>query len=172
MAFGRRTAATGVGGSAAAPVGATGYGTGVNGSAATGTRTGYGTGAGTGRVGPTRSRWGRRNAGAAVAGNKLAGGPKTKFTDMRAASGRRMSVAGAKISEKLAHLRANMGLALYTVAHPIHPIRRAAAKESAMNTKAAATERKNQKIARANDVAYRKRAVVRENRAARLNAAL
>ncbi|CAM6044772.1 unnamed protein product [Sphagnum compactum] len=168
MAFGRRTAATGVGGSAAAPVGATGYGTGVNGPAATG----YGTGAGTGRVGPTRSRWGRRNAGAAVAGNKLAGGPKTKFTDMRAASGRRMSVAGAKISEKLAHLRANMGLALYTVAHPIHPIRRAAAKESAMNTKAAATERKNQKIARANDVAYRKRAMVRENRAARLNQAL
>ncbi|CAK9192784.1 unnamed protein product [Sphagnum jensenii] len=168
MAFGRRTAATGVGGSAA-PVGATGYGTGVNGSAG---GTGYGTGAGTGRVGPTRSRWGRRNAGAAVAGNKLAGGPKTKFTDMRAASGRRMSVAGAKIGEKLAHLRANMGLALYTVAHPIHPIRRAAAKESAVNTKAAATERKNQKIARANDVAYRKRAVVRENRAARLNTAL
>lgn len=173
MAFGRRTAAPGVmgTGTAGAP------GTGVAGNTGYDTRgagtTGYGNSAGrTNRVGPTRTKWGRRNAGGAIADNKIAGSSKMKLTDMSAASGRRMAVAGATISEKLAHMRANMGLGLYTVAHPIHPIRRAAAKESAMNQKAAATERKHQKIAHANDIASRKRATVRENRAAQLNTAL
>jgi hypothetical protein len=140
MAFGRRTAAPGVTGTGTGvATGNTGYDTG----AGAGT-TGYGTGAGrTNRVGPTRTKWGRRNAGGAVADNKIAGSSKMKLTDMSAASGRRMAVAGATISEKLAHMRANMGLGLYTVAHPIHPIRRAAAKESAMNQKAAATGEKN-----------------------------
>lgn len=127
MAFGRRTAGAGTVGNG---VGGTGYGTGT---------TGYGTGA-TG-VGPTRRRaWGRRrNAGGAVAENKMVGGPQTKITDMRAASGRRMAVAGAVISEKFQRLGADIRLGFYTISHPIHPIRRAAAKERAMNIKAAAT---------------------------------
>ena len=41
-----------------------------------------------------------------------------------------------------------------------------------MNVKAAATERRRQKVARALDVEMRKRARVREARAARLNMAL
>jgi len=156
MAFGRRKTVAGRTG--------TGYGTGVN--------TTYGAGTGTGVAGRRRG-WGRkRGAGGAIASNKAIGGPATKFTDMRAASGRRMSVAGAKIGEKFAHIGADMKLGFYTISHPVHPLRRAAAKERAVNVKAAATERKRQKVARALDVEMRKRAVVRENRAARLNQAL
>jgi hypothetical protein len=154
------------GGTGYGTTGTTGYGTGGTGT------TGYGTGA-TG-VGPTRRRaWGRhRNAGGAVAENKMVGGPQTKIVDMRAASGRRMAVAGAVISEKFQRMGADIRLGFYTISHPIHPIRRAAAKERAMNIKAAATERKRQKIARASDNEMRKRAQVREGRAARLNTAL
>jgi hypothetical protein len=160
MAFGRRTAVAGTG---------TGYGTGGTGG------TGYGTGATGTTAGAGRGRgWGRRRRGAAstIASNKVMGGPKTKFTDMRAASGRRMSVAGAKIGEKFAHFGADVRLGFYTISHPVHPLRRAAAKERAGNLKAAATERKRQKVARAVDVEMRKRAMVREGRAARLNTAL
>jgi hypothetical protein len=121
------------GGTGYGTTGTTGYGTGGTGT------TGYGTGA-TG-VGPTRRRaWGRhRNAGGAVAENKMVGGPQTKIVDMRAASGRRMAVAGAVISEKFQRMGADIRLGFYTISHPIHPIRRAAAKERAMNIKAAAT---------------------------------
>jgi hypothetical protein len=114
----------------------------------------------------------RKGAGAAVAENKVFGGPMTKFTDMRAASGRRMRVVGATIGEKMAHFGANMRLGFYVIVHPLHPIRRVAARESATNKKLAATERKKQKIAHAIDVEYRKRAGVREGRAANLNKAL
>ncbi|KAH9553122.1 hypothetical protein CY35_09G102600 [Sphagnum magellanicum] len=114
----------------------------------------------------------RKNAGGAIAENKIVGGPMTKFTDIRAASGRRMRVFGATVSEKMAYFRADVGLGFYVIAHPLHPIRRVAAKESATNKKVAATERKKQKIARAVDVEYRKRAGVREGRADNLNAAL
>jgi hypothetical protein len=114
----------------------------------------------------------RKNAGGAIAENKIVGGPMTKFTDIRAASGRRMSVFGATIGEKMAHFGANMRLGFYVFLHPLHPIRRVAARESATNKKVAATERKKQKIAHAIDVEYRKRAGVREGRAANLNRAL
>jgi hypothetical protein len=69
----------------------------------------------------------------------MVGGPQTKIVDMRAASGRRMAVAGAVISEKFQRMGADIRLGFYTISHPIHPIRRAAAKERAMNIKAAAT---------------------------------
>jgi len=161
MAFGRRKTVAGRTG--------TGYGNGVG---TTGYGTGTGTGAGTG-VASRRRGWGRkRSAGGAIASNKALGGPEMKFTDMRAASGRRMSVAGAKIGEKFAHMGADVRLGFYTISHPVHPLRRAAAKERAVNIKAAATERKRQKVARALDVEMRKRANVREARAARLNTAL
>lgn len=112
----------------------TGYGTGA-------TRTGYGVGTGTAGTVRGRNRWGRRRRGAAstIASNKAVGGPKTKLTDMRAASGRRMSIAGATIGEKFAHFGADVKLGFYTIAHPVHPLRRAAAKERAVNVKAAAT---------------------------------
>lgn len=160
MAFGRRKTVAG-------RTGTTGYGTGAG-------TTAYGTGTGTASgVAPRRRGWGRRRgAGGAIASNKALGGPETKFTDMRAASGRRMSVAGAKIGEKFAHLGADVRLGFYTISHPVHPLRRAAAKERAVNIKAAATERKRQKVARALDVEMRKRAMVREARANRLNQAL
>jgi len=160
MAFGRRKTVAGTG---------TGYGAGTG----AGTGTGYGTGTG---VAPRRRGWrgvGRkRGAASTIASNKAIGGPATKFTDMRAASGRRMSIAGATIGEKFAHLGADVKLGFYTISHPVHPLRRAAAKERAVNVKAAATERKRQKVARAVDVEMRKRAMVREARAARLNTAL
>lgn len=146
---------------------ATGYGT-------TGTTgTGYGTTATGPGAAQRRRRWGRkRGAASTIASNKALGGPKTKFTDMRAASGRRMSIAGANIGEKFAHIGANMKVGFYSLMHPAHPLQRAAARERAVNVKAAATERKRQKVARAVDVEMRKRARVREARAARLNTAL
>ena len=88
-------------------------------------------------AGPRRR--GRSGAASTMASNKAIGGPKTKFVDMRAASARRFRVAGAVIGEKFAHLGADMRLGLYTISHPVHPMRRAAAKERADNVKAAAT---------------------------------
>lgn len=81
----------------------------------------------------------RRGAGSAIAQNKVMGGPMTKMTDMSAASGRRMAVAGAIIGEKFAHFGADVRLGFYIITHPVHPLRRVAAKERAVNVKAAAT---------------------------------
>jgi hypothetical protein len=151
MAFGRRTTTT-VAGTSTAPVGTAG------GAAR--------------RRGGWRTMGRRRGAASTIASNKTVGGSKMKFTDMRAASSRRMSVAGAVIGEKFARLGADMKLGFYTLSHPVHPLRRAAAKERAVNVKAAASERRRQKVARAIDVEMRKRAMVREGRAARLQTAL
>jgi hypothetical protein len=54
-----------------------------------------------------------------------------------------MSVAGAVIGEKFARLGADMKLGFYTLSHPVHPLRRAAAKERAVNVKAAASGNPN-----------------------------
>ncbi|XP_024382032.1 uncharacterized protein [Physcomitrium patens] len=102
-------------------------------------------------------------AGRAVVKNKVS--PAIKFADMRANAGRSFSVAGAKMSEKMTHLRANLMLKVYRLQHPTHPVKRVAATESIKEMKAAATERRIQKVARASDVAARKRAAVRERRA-------
>jgi len=104
-----------------------------------------------------------KNAAAGVAKNKV--NPAVKLTDMRAGMGRRMSVAGAVIGEKMTHLRANLSLGFYRIIHPVHPVRRVAAQEATKEMKAAATERKRQKVARASDVASRQRAAARERRA-------
>ena len=109
---------------------------------ATTTVAGSGTASGTTRrrgwknVGGLRRR---RGAGSSIAQNKIVGAPKTKLTDMSAASGRRMAVAGAIIGEKFAHFGADIRLGFYTITHPVHPLRRVAAKERAVNVKAAAT---------------------------------
>lgn len=117
----------------------------------------------------------KRGAASTIASNKVFGGSKTKIADMSAASGRRMAVAGAIIGEKFTYLGANMKLGLYTISHPLHPLQRVVAKERNVNVKAAASvvaERKRQKMARAVDVEMRKRAIVRERWAARLQTAL
>ena len=80
----------------------------------------------------------KRGAASTLASNKVMGGFATAMTDRRAASARRMSVAGAVISEKMTRLGADMKLGLYTISHPLHPIRRDVAKEQNVNVKAAA----------------------------------
>ncbi|XP_024358467.1 uncharacterized protein [Physcomitrium patens] len=105
----------------------------------------------------------QKHATTGVAKNKVS--PAVKFTDMRANAGQKLSIAGAKMSEKMTHFRANVMLKLYRLQHPTHPVKRVAAKESILNMKAAATERRRQKVARAIDVAARKRAQARERRA-------
>lgn len=77
------------------------------------------------------------HAGSAVAKNKVS--PAIKFADMRANTGKKFSIAGAKMSEKMAHLRANIMLKFYRLQHPTHPVKRVAATESIKNMKAAAT---------------------------------
>jgi hypothetical protein len=113
----------------------------------------------------TKTATGRKhkNAAGGVAKNKVS--PAVKFTDMRANAGQKFSIAGAKMSEKMTHLRANIMLKFYRLQHPTHPVKRVAATESIKNMKAAATERRRQKVARAIDNAARKRALVRERRA-------
>ncbi|KAG0554336.1 hypothetical protein M758_12G086200 [Ceratodon purpureus] len=114
-------------------------------------------------TGTATGRRRRHGAAGAVAKNKVS--PAVRFTDMRANVGAKFSIAGAKVSEKMTYLRANVMLKLYRLQHPTHPVKRVAATESIRNMKAAATERRRQKVARAVDNAARKRAQVRERRA-------
>jgi len=79
----------------------------------------------------------KQHTASAVAKNKVS--PAVKFADMRANTGQRFSVAGAKMSEKMTHLRANIMLKLHHLQHPTHPVKRVAATESIKNMKAAAT---------------------------------
>lgn len=90
----------------------------------------------------TKTATGRKHghAGTAVAKNKVS--PAIKFADMRANTGKKFSIAGAKMSEKMTHLRANIMLKLYRLQHPTHPVKRVAATESIKNMKAAATGNK------------------------------
>jgi hypothetical protein len=86
----------------------------------------------------TRTATGRKNGTAgAVAKNKVS--PAVRFTDMRVNVGQKFSVAGAKMSEKMTYLRANVMLKLHRLQHPSHPVKRVAATESIRNMKAAAT---------------------------------
>jgi hypothetical protein len=108
-----------------------------------GRRTTVGAGT-TGTVQPRSRGWRnvgyrRRGAASTIATNKVSGGSKTTMTDMRAASGRRMSVAGAVIGEKFARFGADVKLGFYTISHPAHRLRRAAAREQNINVKAAAS---------------------------------
>ena len=88
-------------------------------------------------AGNTRSGRKHKNAAAGVAKNKVS--PAVKFTDMRANAGQKMSIAGAKLSEKMTHLRANVMLKFYRLQHPVHPVKRVAAAETIKSMKAAAT---------------------------------
>jgi hypothetical protein len=113
--------------------------------------------------GATAHAKGKKHTASAVAKTKVS--PAVRFTDMRANAGQKVSVVGAKMSERMTHIRATLMLKLYRVQHPSHPVKRVAASETIKEMKAAATERRRQKVARAADNAARKRAVVRERRA-------
>lgn len=130
-----------------------------------------GTPADRGAKGKKRAGKKRSSGGAALVKNKLKA-PGLKMTDWRARSGERWSVAAAKMQEKMTHFGASMKLGLYTATHPVHPLRREAAKQAMLNKKAAATERKVQKISAAQGRAAAKRAKAREARVAALNQAV
>ncbi|KAJ7520871.1 hypothetical protein O6H91_19G027400 [Diphasiastrum complanatum] len=98
--------------------------------------------------------------------------PAVRFVDFRAKSSERMTVVGAKLAEKLAHMRASMSLTTARFRHPISPVKRMAAKEAAKETKQAATERRKAKVANARTVAANKSAMVREKRAETMNRVL
>ncbi|KAI5055806.1 hypothetical protein GOP47_0029327 [Adiantum capillus-veneris] len=95
--------------------------------------------------------------------------PAVKFADWRANSGERMAIMRAKVAEKAAYARASMRATFIRIRHPVHPVRRVAAKEAARETKAAATERRRQAEARARTISSQKKALVRERRAKELN---
>ncbi len=90
------------------------------------------------RSNATSGRKQHRNAMAGVVQNKVTS-PAVKFTDMRVAAHQRMSVLGAKIGERIVHLRADVTLGFYRIRHPIHPVRHVAAAEAMKEMKAAAT---------------------------------
>ncbi|KAJ7520883.1 hypothetical protein O6H91_19G027500 [Diphasiastrum complanatum] len=121
-----------------------------------------------------KSTFGRRtvakpkSATGAVAKNKMTH-PAVGFVDFRAKSSERMSVVGAKLTEKMAYMRASMRLTGAHIRHPISPVKRMAAKEAAKETKQAATERRKAKVAAARTISANKSAVVREKRAQAMN---
>lgn len=107
----------------------------------------------------------------AILKNKLRT-PGMKVTEWRSKSGERWSVAAANVQEKMTHWSASMKLGFFTATHPVHPLRREAAKQAMLNKKIAATERKVQKVSAAHSRAAAKRARARETRVAQLNQAV
>jgi hypothetical protein len=91
-------------------------------------------------AGNKKRRTGRKKSSAsgALVKNKLSG-PGMKIVEWRAKSGERWSAGAAIFQEKFAHWGASMKLGAFTVTHPVHPLRREAAKQSMLNKKAAAT---------------------------------
>lgn len=72
--------------------------------------------------------------------NKLVTSSPEKFGTMGVTTGKKMTMISALLGEKLAHLRADLQLGLYRLAHPVHPqIRRIAAQESNIAQKSVAT---------------------------------
>lgn len=71
---------------------------------------------------------------AALAKNEMKG-PGMKMVEWRAKSGERWGVARAKVQEKFSRLGASMSYGMFTCTHPIHPIRRKAAKEASTQKK-------------------------------------
>lgn len=65
--------------------------------------------------------------------------PSLRMVEWRAKNGERWAVARAKMQEKMSHWGASMKLGLFTATHPVHPMRRQAAKEAMKHKKIAAT---------------------------------
>ena len=89
-------------------------------------------------TGAGRTTNGRKHPAGAVAKNKVTS-PTVKFADMSANMGQKLSIAGARMSEKMTYLRANVMLKLHRLQHPFHPVKKVAATETINNMKAAAT---------------------------------
>lgn len=64
-----------------------------------------------------------------------------KYGNMGVTTGKKMTMAGALIGEKLAHLRADMRFGLYRLSHPLNDpnVRIVAAQESTIAQKSVAT---------------------------------
>jgi len=100
--------------------------------------------------------------------NKLVTSSPEKFGTMGVTTGKKMTMISALLGEKLAHLRADLQLGLYRLAHPVHPqIRRIAAQESNIAQKSVATEKRRQLEAKARALANQKRMCMRDAQRAR-----
>lgn len=118
-------------------------------------------------------RWGRKSAsGPGALAKNEAKKPQTKFVEMRANSGERWGVARAKMNEKFRKWGASMSYGAYAITHPVHPVRRRAAKDAEIQKKALATERRKQEEAAVHSNAAAKRAAAHEARIATLNQAV
>lgn len=90
----------------------------------------------TGTTGTGGGRFGRKkNSAPAVLAKNEAKKPATKYAEWRSKSGERWGVARAKLQEKFSRMGATMSYGAFAVSHPIHPIRRKAAKEAEVQKK-------------------------------------
>ncbi|BBN10779.1 hypothetical protein MPTK1_5g06370 [Marchantia polymorpha subsp. ruderalis] len=121
----------------------------------------------------TGRRFGRKKKSgtSALVHNKM-NEPGMKMVEMRTRSNERWGIMRAKISEKFSHWGAAMSLGCFTATHPVHPMRRQAAKELMVHKKQAATERRVQKEGAVHSIAAAKRARAREARVKQLNEAV
>ncbi|KAL3682132.1 hypothetical protein R1sor_000154 [Riccia sorocarpa] len=106
-----------------------------------------------------------------LVGNKMKE-PGLRMVEWRARSGERWAIARARMQEKFAHWGASMKLGIYTATHPVHPMRREAAKQAMKHKKVAATEKRMAREAAAHSMAAAKRARAREARVNELNKAV
>lgn len=126
-----------------------------------------------GTTATTGRRFGRKKgSGASALAKNEAKKPATKMTEWRSKSSERWGVARAKMQEKVSRLGASMSYGAFSCTHPLHPIRRKAAKEAEGQKKALAKERRVQQEAAARSNAAAKRAGARESRIATLNQAV
>ncbi|CAM6094987.1 unnamed protein product [Calypogeia fissa] len=120
-------------------------------------------------------RFGRRKATSsgpsALVKNELKK-PATKMTEWRTKSGERWGVARARIQESVSRLGASMSYRAFSCTHPLHPIRRRAAKDAEAQKKDLAKERRVQQEAAVHSNAAGKRAQAHESRIATLNQAV
>lgn len=83
-------------------------------------------------------------------------------------SGKKMSMASAHLWEKLAHLKADISLGLYRLAHPKLPKEdHEVAQESNIVQKSVATERRRQQEAKARAIAQEKKIAKKKAQAMR-----
>jgi hypothetical protein len=107
----------------------------------------------------------------ALAKNKMKA-PGMKVAEWRASSNERWGVARAKMQEKFSRMGASMSYRVFSVTHPLHPVRRRAAEDAAKEKKALAHDVRLQKEAAVHSAAAAKRARAHESRVATLNEAV
>lgn len=118
-------------------------------------------------------RFGRKKkSGTAALAKNEAGKPATKYAEWRSKSGERWGVARAKLQERFSRMGADVSYGAFAITHPIHPVRRKAAKDAKVQKKALASERRQQQEAMVHSNAAAKRARAHEARVANLNQAV